>query len=222
MIKKESDTMDKVEAMLNKINKDLSTIANDAMIEYGLYEKWHTLPINMYAFDPSEYLEYLLGEINSDYELAFSRFANDEKKIMQTVPYFDLDTNKILEIDFITHVHMIAYLMANYGTLRLEEYMHEACKHEIGHMIDNLIELDGKDADVRLAYFEKMNDEYTSFNDWYAAQTSETTTTAEGRMAYYKLPHEQRANEYGHVDADLLFEILKDFDKFDEAYNERE
>jgi hypothetical protein len=40
-------------------------------------------------------------------------------------------------------------------------------------------------------------------------------------MAYYKLPHEQRANEYGHVDADLLFEILKDFDKFDEAYNER-
>lgn len=214
--------MDKVEAMLNKINEDLSTIANDAMIEYGLYEKWHTLPINLQAFTPSEYLEYLLGEINGDYELAFSRFANDEKKIMQTVPYFDLDTNKILEIDFIINVHMIAYLMANYGTLRLEEYIHEACKHEIGHMVDNLIELDGKDADARLAYFEKMNDEYTSFNDWYDAQTPETTTTAEGRMAYYKLPHEQRANEYGHVDTDLLFEILKDFDKFDEAYNERE
>lgn len=221
-MKKESDTMDKIEAMLNKINENLSTIANAAMIEYGLYEKWHALPINMHAFTPSEYLVYLLDEMNGDYELAFSRFVNDEKKVIQTVPYFDLDTNKILEIDFIINVHMITYLLANYGTLRLEEYMYEACKHEIGHMVDNLIELDGKDADTRFAYFKKTNDDYNSFNDWYTAQTPETTTTAEGRMAYYKLPHEQRANEYGHVDTDLLFEILKDFDKFDEAYGERE
>lgn len=214
--------MDKVEAMLNKINKDIPTIANNAMIEYGLYKKWHTLPINMHTFTPAGYLEYLLDEMNGDHELTFSRFVKDEKKIMQTAPIFDTDTYEIIEIDFIINVHMIAYLMANYGTLRLEEYIHEACKHEVGHMVDALIELEGKDKEECFAYYKKMIDEYTSFNDWHAAQTPETTTTAEGRMAYYKLPHEQRANEYGHVDTDLLFEILKDFDKFDEAYNERE
>lgn len=215
--------MDKVEAMLNKINKDIPTIANAAMMEYGLYKKWHTLPINMHVFTPAGYLEYLLDEMDGDYELAFSRFVNDEKKIMQTAPVFDTDTYEIIEINFIINAYMISHLLANYGKdfLRLEEYLYEACKHEVGHMVDALIELEGKNKEECFAYYEKMADEYKEFDEWYSAQIPETMTTARGRMEYHKLPHEQRANKYGHVDTDLMFEILKDFDKFDEAYNER-
>ena len=213
--------MDKVEALLNKINKDLSTIANDAMMEYGLYEKWHTLPINMYAFTPVEYLEYLLEKMNGDHEAAFTNFKNDERKIIQTVSYADPDTSKITEFDFVISMYMITHLLANYGTMRLEEYLYEACKHEVGHMVDVLIELDGKGLDVRSEYYSKMADEYKRFDEWYDAQTPETMTSARGRMEYFKIPFEQRANEYGHVDTDLMFEILKEFDKFNEAYNER-
>lgn len=221
-MKKENDTMNKVEAILNKINKDLSTIANDAMMEYGLYEKWHTLPINMYAFTPAGYLEYLLDKMNGNHEDAFTTFMNDERKIIQTISYFDAKTNKITEFDFVINMYMITCLLANYGTMRLEEYLYEACKHEVGHMIDALIELDGKGIDVRSKYYDDMADEYKRFDEWYDAQTPETMTTVQGRMEYFKIPFEQRANEYGHVDTDLVFEILKEFDKFNEAYNERE
>lgn len=214
--------MDKVEAMLNKINENLSSIANDAMMEYGLYEKWHTLPINMYAFTPAGYLEYLLDKMNGNHEDAFTTFMNDERKIIQTISYFDAKTNKITEFDFVINMYMITCLLAKYGTMRLEEYLYEACKHEVGHMIDALIELDGKGIDVRSKYYDDMADEYKRFDEWYDAQTPETMTTAQGRMEYFKIPFEQRANEYGHVDTDLVFEILKEFDKFNEAYNERE
>lgn len=214
--------MDKVEALLNKINKDLSAIANDAMIEYGLYEKWHTLPINMHAFTPAGYLEYLLDKMNGNHEDAFTTFMNDERKIIQTVSYFDPKTNKITEFDFVINMYMITCLLANYGTMRLEEYLYEACKHEVGHMVDALIELDGKGIAVRSDYYGKMADEYKRFDEWYDAQTPETMTTAQGRMEYFKIPYEQRANKYGHVDTDLVFEILKEFDKFNEAYNENE
>lgn len=208
--------MDKVEAMLNKINENLSTIANAAMMEYGLYEKWHTLPINMRAFTPAGYLEYLLDKVNGDHEVAFTNFMNDEMKTVQTVSYFDEKTNKITEFDFVINVYMLTCLLANYGTMRLDEYLYEACKHEVGHMIDALIELDGKGIDVRSEYYDKMAAEYKRFDEWYDAQTPETMTTAQGRMEYFKIPHEQRANEYGHVDIGLVFEILKEFEEFDE------
>lgn len=216
MIKKESDTMDKVEALLNKIDKDIPVIANKAMIEYGLYKKCHKLPINIHSFTPGEYLEYLLENMDGNYEHAFTRFRIDERKIIQTNPYFDSKTNKIVEFDFVINVYMITHLLANYGTLRLKEYLYEVCKHEVGHMVDNLIELDGKDTDVRREYYDKMGDAYKRFDEWYAEQTPETMTTAKGRMEYFKISYEQRANEYGHVDTDLMFEILKEFDEFDE------
>jgi len=50
----------------------------------------------------------------------------------------------------------------------------------------------------------------------------ETVTTARARMEYYKIPHEQRANEYGHVNLDLLFKILQEMDKVDNDDEERE
>lgn len=214
--------MDKVEALLNKIDRDVPVIANNAMIEYGLYEKCPELPINIHSFTPGEYLNYLMEKMNGNHEHAFASFMIDERKIMQTVPYFEPSTNKIIEFDFVINVYMITHLLANYGTLRLEEYLHEICKHEVGHIVDVIIELNGKGTDVRCEYYEEMGDEYKRFDEWYAAQTTETMTTAQGRMEYFKIPYEQRANEYGHVDTDLMFEILKEFDEFDEAYNERE
>ena len=224
--------MDKVEALLNKINLEVPLIVDSAMVEYELYDKWEssslgnkhewrTSPVNMLAFSPGEYLEYLLEKMNGNHEHAFTSFKNTERKIMQTVPHFDLKTNKISGFDFVINKYMITHLLANYGTLRLEEYLHEACKHEVGHIVDAFIELDGKGPDVRCEYYDKMGEAYERFDEWYAEQTPETMTTAQGRMEYFKIPFEQRANEYGHVDTELMFEILKEFDKFDEAYNER-
>ena len=223
--------MDKLEALINKINLEVPLILDSAMVEYELYDKWHsslnnkhewrTSPINMFAFSPAEYLDYLMEKMNGNHEHAFAHFKNDERKIMQTIPYFDMGTNKITELDFIINEYMITYLLANYGTLRLEEYLHEICKHEVGHIVDNFIELDGKGPDVRCRYYNDMGEAYKRFDEWYAEQTPETMTTAQGRMEFFKIPFEQRANEYGHVDTDLMFGILKDFDKFDEAYNER-
>lgn len=224
--------MDKVEALLNKIDLEVPLILDSAMVEYELYDKWdsspinklewRTSPINMFAFSPGEYLDYLFEKMNGNHEHAFARFKNDERKIMQIVPYFDPHTSKITDIDFVINKYMITYLLANYGNLRLEEYLHEACKHEVGHIVDAFIELDGKDPHVRCEYYKDMDEAYKRFDEWYAEQTPETMTTARGRMEYFKIPFEQRANEYGHVDTDLMFEILKDFDKFDEAYNENE
>lgn len=223
--------MDKVEALLYKIDIEVPLIVDNAMVEYELYDKWYsslsnkhelrTSPINMHAFTPGEYLEYLLEKMNGNHEHAFACFKNNERKIMQTIPYFYPSTNRILEFDFVINKYMIAHLLANYGTLRLEEYLHEACKHEVGHIVDAFIELDGKGPDVRREYYDKMGEAYKRFDEWYAEQTPETMTTTRRRMEYFKIPFEQRANEYGHVDTELMFEILKDFDKFDEAYNER-
>ena len=224
--------MDKVEALLNKIDLEVPLIVDNAMVEYELYEKWwysspinkhelRTSPINMFAFSPAEYLEYLMEKMNGNHEHAFASFKNDERKIMQIVPYFDPGTNKILEVDFVINKYMITHLLANYGTLRLEEFLHETCKHEVGHIVDAFIELDGKGPQVRCKYYEDMGEASKRFDEWYAAQTPETMSTSRGRMEYFKIPYEQRANEYGHVDTDLMFEILKDFDKFDDAYNER-
>lgn len=223
--------MDKVEALLNKIDLEVPLIVDNAMVEYELYDKWNaspinkhelrTSPINMFAFTPVEYLEYLMEKMNGNHEAAFTSFKNDERKIIQTVSYADPDTSKITEFDFVINKYMIAHLLANYGTLRLEEYLHEACKHEVGHIVDVFIELDGKGPQVRCKYYDDMGKAYKRFDEWYAAQTPETMTTARGRMEYFKIPFEQRANEYGHVDTNLMFEILKEFDMFDEAYNER-
>lgn len=224
--------MDKIELLLNKINMEVPLIVDNAMVEYELYEKWNpssinmhewrTSPINIYAFTPGEYLEYLMEKMNDNHEHAFASFKNDERKIIQTIPHFDPRTNKILYFDFIINKYMIANLLANYGTLRLEEYLHEVCKHEVGHIVDVFIELDGKGADVRCEYYNNMGDEYKRFDEWCAEQTPETMTSAQGRMEYFKISYEQRANEYGHADTDLMFEILKEFDKFNESYDERE
>lgn len=219
--------MDKLEALINKIELEVPLILDSAMVEYELYDKWHaspinkhewhTSPINMFTFAPGEYLDYLMEKMNGNHERAFATFKNDQRKIMQTIPYFDIGTNKLTDFDFIINEYMITYLLANYGTLRLEEYLHEICKHEVGHIVDAFIELDGKGPDVRCKYYNDMGEAYKRFDEWYAEQTPETMTTAHGRMEFFKIPFEQRANEYGHVDTDLMFEILKDFDKFDET-----
>lgn len=181
--------MDKVEALLNKIDLEVPLILASVMVEYELYDKcWYaspinkhelrTSPVNMFAFAPGEYLDYLMEKMNGNHEHAFARFKNDERKIMQIVPYFDLHTSKITDIDFIINKYMIAHLLANYGNLRLEEYLHEACKHEVGHIVDAFIELDGKSPDVRCKYYNDMGEAYKRFDEWYAAQTPETMTTA--------------------------------------------
>ena len=89
-------------------------------------------------------------------------------------------------------------------------------------MVDALKTFDGsKSKDEFNEYYSSLAEEYVKYNEWLKEQDPETMTTARGRMEYFKIPFEQRANEYGHVDTDLMFEILKDFDMFDEAYNER-
>lgn len=110
---------------------------------------------------------------------------------------------------------MIAYLLASYGgidSIMLKDYLYQSCLHEIGHMVDALKIFDGSndnDANTFMEYYRSLDDDYLKYNEWLKEQDPETMTTARGRMEYFKIPFEQRANEYGHVDTDLMFEILK-------------
>ena len=123
---------------------------------------------------------------------------------------------------------MIAYLLASYGgidSIMLEDYLYQSCLHEIGHMVDALKIFDGSndnDANAFIEYYRSLDDDYLKYNEWLKEQDSETMTNARARMEYYKIPHEQRANEYGHVNLDLLFKVLQEMDKVDNDDTERE
>lgn len=166
-----------------------------------------------------------LDDADGNYEIAFNRLNLDSEKIFQTGTYFDSNTNKIYKVEFIINENMISYLLASYGgidSIMLKDFLYQSCLHEIGHMVDALKTFDGsKSKDEFNEYYSSLAEEYVKYNEWLKEQDPETMTTARGRMEYFKIPFEQRANEYGHVDTDLMFEILKDFDMFDEAYNER-
>lgn len=122
---------------------------------------------------------------------------------------------------------MIAYLLASYGgidSIMLEDYLYQSCLHEIGHMVDALKTFDGSndnDANAFIEYYRSLDDDYLKYNEWLKEQDSETMTNARARMEYYKIPHEQRANEYGHVNLDLLFKVLQEMDKVDNDDTER-
>jgi len=120
---------------------------------------------------------------------------------------------------------MISYLLASYGgieSISLEDYLHESCKHEIGHMTDALKNFDGsKSKDEFNEYYGSLAQEYVKYHEWLKEQDPATMTAARARMEYYKIPYEQRANEYGHVNLDLLFKILQEMDKIDNDDKER-
>ena len=166
-----------------------------------------------------------MEDADGDYEIAFKRYQMDSRKIFQTGTYFDPNTNKISEIEFMVSEYMISYLLASYGGIEcisLEDYLLESCKHEIGHMVDALKTFDGsKGKDEFTEYYRSLAEEYLKYNDWIKEQDPETMTTARARMEYYKISNEQRANEYGHVNLDLLFKILQEMDKVDDDESER-
>ena len=217
--------MNKLETVIKSLVDDLMGLAKAAIKEYGFYEKWTSLPIEVHSYSFNDYLDMALDDADGNYEIAFNRLNLDSEKIFQSGTYFDSNTNKIYKVEFIINENMISYLLASYGginSIMLEDYLFQSCLHEIGHMVDALKTFDGsKSKDEFNEYYSSLAEEYVKYNEWLKEQDPETMTTARGRMAYFKIPFEQRANEYGHVDTDLMFEILKDFDMFDEAYNER-
>lgn len=217
--------MNKLETVIKSLVDDLMGLAKAAIKEYGFYEKWTSLPIEVHSYSFNDYLDMALDDADGNYEIAFNRLNLDSEKIFQSGTYFDSNTNKIYKVEFIINENMISYLLASYGginSIMLEDYLFQSCLHEIGHMVDALKTFDGsKSKDEFNEYYSSLAEEYVKYNEWLKEQDPETMTTARGRMEYFKIPFEQRANEYGHVDTDLMFEILKDFDMFDEAYNER-
>ena len=217
--------MNKLETIINTVGNDLMGLAKAAIKEYGFNEKWDSLPIEVRSYGFNAYLDMALDDADDDYEIAFTRLKLDSSKTFQTGTYFDSNTNKIYKVEFIINENMISYLLASYGginSIMFEDYLFQSCLHEIGHMVDALKTFDGsKSKDEFNEYYSSLAEEYVKYNEWLKEQDPETMTTARGRMEYFKIPFEQRANEYGHVDTDLMFEILKDFDMFDEAYNER-
>lgn len=218
--------MNKLETMLNVLGNDLMGLAKAAIKEYGFHDKWDSLPISVNSYSSNDYLDTALEDADGDYEIAFKRYQLDSRKIFQTGTYFDPNTNKISEIEFMVSEDMISYLLASYGgieSISLEDYLHESCKHEIGHMIDALKTFDGsKGKDEFTEYYRSLAEEYLKYNDWIKEQDPDTMTTARARMEYYKISNEQRANEYGHVNLDLLFKILQEMDKVDNDDKERE
>ena len=217
--------MNKLETLLNILGNDLMGLAKAAIEEYGFHDKWDSLPISVNSYSSNDYLDTALEDADGDYEIAFKRYQMDSRKIFQTGTYFDPNTNKISEIEFMVSEDMISYLLASYGgieSISLEDYLHESCKHEIGHMVDALKTFDGsKGKDEFTEYYSSLAEEYLKYNDWIKEHDPETMTTARARMEYYKISNEQRANEYGHVNLDLLFKILQEMDKVDDDETER-
>lgn len=218
--------MNKLEIMIETLKNDLMSLGKAAIEEYGFREKWDSLPVSVINYSLNKYLEMALEDANGDYEIAFKRFQSDSRKIIQTGTYFDPDTNKINEIEFMISEHMISQLLARYGgidSIMLEDYLHELCKHEIGHMVDALKIFDGsKGKEAFIEYYKSLAEEYAKYDEWIKEQDPETITTARARMKYYKISNEQRANEYGHVNLDLLFKTLQEIDKVDNDDKERE
>ena len=205
--------MNKLETVIKTLVDDLMGLAKAAIKEYGFYEKWTSLPIEVRSYSFNDYLDMALDETGGDYEIIFKRLQVDSRKVFQTETYFDPKTNKISEIKFLINENMIAYLLASY----------QSCLHEIGHMVDALKIFDGSnDTNAFIEYYRTLDDDYLKYNEWLKEQDSETMTTARARMEYYKIPHEQRANEYGHVNLDLLFKVLQEMDKVDNDDEERE
>lgn len=217
--------MNKLETMLQTLRNDLMSLAKAAIEEYGFHDKWDSLPISVSSYSSNEYLDVALEDADGDYEIAFKRYQLDSRKIFQTGTYFDPSTNKISEIEFMISEDMISYLLASYSgieSISLEDYLHESCKHEIGHMVDALKTFDGsKGKEAFTEYYRSLAEEYLKYNDWIKEQDPETMTTARARMEYYKISNEQRANEYGYVNLDLLFKILQEIDKVDNDETER-
>ena len=218
--------MNKLETTIKTLTNDLMSLGKAAIEEYGFQEKWDSLPVSVNNYSLNNYLEMALEDADGDYEIAFKRIQQDSRKIIQTGTYFDLNTNKINEIEFMINEHMISQLLARYGgidSIMLEDYLHELCKHEIVHMIDALKIFDGsKGKEAFTEYYSSLDEEYLKYDEWIKEQDPETMTTARARMEYYKIPHEQRANEYGHVNLDLLFKVLQEMDKVDNDDEERE
>lgn len=211
--------MNKLETMIQTVADDLMSLAKAALEEYGFHDKWDSLPIEAISYSLNDYLDMALEDANGDYEIAFKRIQLDSRKIFQTGTYFDPNTNKITEIEFMINEHMISQLLASYGgieSISLEDYLHETCKHEIGHMVDALKIFDGsKGKEAFTEHYRSLAEEYVKYDEWIKEQDPETITTARARMEYYKIPNEQRANEYGHVNLDLLFKILQEMDIVD-------
>lgn len=218
--------MNKLETLLNTVGNDLMGLAKAAIKEYGFNEKWDSLPIEVRSYDFNDYLDMALEDADGDYEIAFNRLHLDSGKIFQTVTYFDPEINKISKIEFIINENMISYLLASYGgidSIMLEDYLYQSCSHEIGHMVDALKNFDGsKDKDEFNEYYGSLAEEYDEYHEWIKEQDPKTLTTTRARMEYYKITYEQRANEYGHVNLDLLFKILQEMDKVDNDDKERE
>ena len=218
--------MNKLETMLNTVGNDLMGLAKAAIKEYGFREKWDSLPIEVCSCSLNDYLNMALEDADGDYEIAFKRIRLDSGKIFQTGTYFDPDTNKISKIEFIINENMISQLLASYGgidSVMLEDYLWQSCLHEIGHMVDALKNFDGsKSIDEFNEYYASLAKEYVKYHEWIKEEGPKTITSARARMEYYKIPYEQRANEYGHVNLDLLFKILQEMDKIDHDDKERE
>lgn len=217
--------MNKLETVINTLGNDLMGLAKAAIKEYGFHEKWDSLPINVRSYGFNDYLDMALDDADGNYEIAFNRLHLDSGKIFQTGTYFYSETNKIGEIEFLINESMIAHLLTCYDgidSIMLEDYLYQSCLHEIGHMVDALKNFDGsKSKDEFNEYYESLAIEYIKYNEWIKEQDPETMTTARARMEYYKIPYEQRANEYGHVNLDLLFKILQEMDKVDNDDKER-
>lgn len=217
--------MNKLETVIKGLVDDLMGLAKEAIKEYGFFEKWTSLPIEVRSYSFNDYLDMALDETEGDYEIIFKRLRVDSRKVLQTETYFDPKTNKISEIKFLINENMIAYLLASYGgidSIMLEDYLYQSCLHEIGHMVDALKTFNGsKDGNAFIEYYRSLDDDYLKYNDWLKEQDPDTMTSARARMEYYKIPHEQKANEYGHVNLDLLFKILQEMDKVDNDDEER-
>lgn len=218
--------MNKLETVIKGLVDDLMGLAKAGIKEYRFFEKWDSLPIEARSYSFNDYLDMALDETEGDYEIIFKRLKVDSRKVFQTETYFDPKTNKISNIKFLINENMIAYLLASYGgidSIMLEDYLYQSCLHEIGHMVDALKTFNGsKDGNAFIEYYRSLDDDYLKYNEWLKEQDPETMTSARARMEYYKIPHEQRANEYGHVDLDLLFNILQEMDKIDNDDIERE
>ena len=72
--------MNKLETVINTVGNDLMGLAKAAIKEYGFYEKWTSVPIEVRSYSFNDYLDMALDETEGDYEIIFKRLQVDSRK----------------------------------------------------------------------------------------------------------------------------------------------
>lgn len=84
-------------------------------------------------------------------------------------------------------------------------------KHEVGHLIDYMINMQGRTRAELLNRYEETREAYSRHREWVAKYKKEPGFDIHRiNRAYYNIPTEARANEYAGIDIEDMIKTIKE------------